>query len=386
MIRSMTGYGRAQAVVGTMSITVEIKSVNHRYFEFNSRVPRSYGFLEEKLKSYVGSRVSRGKVECYVSVENLEDDEIEILVNHSLAESYLNALKELAERNELNLRDDLAMSSLARYNDIFTTHKKEADEEKIWNAVKEVASAAVDKFILMRETEGEKLKNDVLYRADLILDKVSIIEQRSPETVKEYNDKLLARINEFLSDVQVDEQRLLTECAIFADKVAVAEETVRLRSHIDQLRQFLESSEAVGRKTDFLVQEMNREANTIGSKAQDVTIARNVIDIKAEIEKIREQIQNIEWGILMKLINVGFGNAVNADRVVAIVSTDSAPIKRIISEAKDKRMLIDATQGRKTQAVIIMDSDHVVSTYLKAETILNRVENIDGTEGTVYGE
>ncbi len=294
MIRSMTGYGRSQAVVDTMNITVELKSVNHRYFEFNSRVPRNYGFLDEKLKSYIGSRVSRGKVECYVSVENLEDDEIEILVNHSLAKSYLNALKDLAETNELNLRDDLAMSSLARYNDIFTVHKKEADEEKIWNAVKSVTETAVDKFISMRETEGEKLKNDVLSRANLILEKVSIIEERSPETVKEYNDKLLARINEFLSDVQVDEQRILTECAIFADKVAVAEETVRLRSHIDQLRQFLESDEAVGRKTDFLVQEMNREANTIGSKAQDVTIARNVIDIKAEIEKIREQIQNIE--------------------------------------------------------------------------------------------
>lgn len=294
MIRSMTGYGRSQAVVDTMNITVELKSVNHRYFEFNSRVPRNYGFLDEKLKSYIGSRVSRGKVECYVSVENLEDDEIEILVNHSLAQSYLGALKELAERNELNLRDDLAMSSLARYNDIFTVHKQEADEEKIWNAVKSVAETAVDKFIEMRETEGNKLKNDVLSRADLILRKVSLIEERSPETVKEYNEKLLARINEFLSDVQVDEQRLLTECAIFADKVAVAEETVRLRSHIDQLRQFLESDEAVGRKTDFLVQEMNREANTIGSKAQDVTIARCVIDIKAEIEKIREQIQNIE--------------------------------------------------------------------------------------------
>ncbi len=294
MIRSMTGYGRSQAVVDTINVTVELKSVNHRYFEFNSRVPRNYGFLEEKLKSYVGSRVSRGKVECYVSVENLEDDDVEILVNHSLAKSYLNALTELAEKNSLNLRDDLAMSSLARYNDIFIIHKQEADEEKIWNAVKSVAEVAVNKFIEMREAEGEKLKNDVLSRADTILEKVSEIEERSPQTVKEYNDKLLARINEFLSDVQVDEQRLLTECAIFADKVAVAEETVRLRSHIDQLRMFLESSEAVGRKTDFLVQEMNREANTIGSKAQDVPIARNVIDIKAEIEKIREQIQNIE--------------------------------------------------------------------------------------------
>ena len=294
MIRSMTGYGRSQAVVDTMNITVELKSVNHRYFEFNSRVPRNYGFLDEKLKSYIGSRVSRGKVECYVSVENLEDDEIEILVNHSLAQSYLGALKELAERNELNLRDDLAMSSLARYNDIFTVHKQEADEEKIWNAVKTVAEKAVDKFIEMRETEGNKLKNDVLSRADLILQKVSVIEERSPQTVKEYNDKLLARINEFLSDVQVDEQRLLTECAIFADKVAVAEETVRLRSHIDQLRQFLDSNEAVGRKTDFLVQEMNREANTILSKANDLETSNYAIDLKTGIEKVREQIQNIE--------------------------------------------------------------------------------------------
>lgn len=294
MIRSMTGYGRAQATVGTINVTVELKSVNHRYFEFNSRVPRNYGFLEEKLKSFVGSLVSRGKVECYVSVENLEDSDVEILVNHGLASSYLKAYRELAERNELDIRDDLAISSLVRNSDIFTVHKQEADEEKIWEAVKSVAAEAVAKFIAMREAEGEKLKNDVLSRAEFILNKVSVIEERSPETVKEYNDKLLSRINEFLSDVQVDEQRLLTECAIFADKVAVAEETVRLRSHIDQLGQFLNSTEAVGRKIDFLVQEMNREANTIGSKAQDVTIARCVIDIKAEIEKIREQIQNIE--------------------------------------------------------------------------------------------
>lgn len=294
MIRSMTGFGRAQMMVDSMSITVELRSVNHRYFEFNSRVPRSYGFLEEKLKNFVGSLVARGKVECYVSVENLEDSEVEILVNHSLASSYINALNELADRNDLTLRDDLVLSTLARNNDIFAIHKQEADEDRIWNAVKTVTEEAVSKFVSMREVEGEKLKNDVLFRADEILKKVSIIEERSPETVKEYNDKLLARINEFLSDVQVDEQRILTECAIFADKVAVAEETVRLRSHIDQLRQFMESNEAIGRKIDFLVQEMNREANTIGSKAQDVTIARSVIDIKAEIEKIREQIQNIE--------------------------------------------------------------------------------------------
>ncbi|MGN0539356.1 MAG: YicC/YloC family endoribonuclease [Candidatus Fimenecus sp.] len=294
MIRSMTGYGRAQATVDSMNITVEIKSVNHRYFEFSSRVPRNYGFLDEKLKSYINTLVSRGKTECYVSIENLEEGDAEILVNQSLADSYLKAFRELADKNDLTLRDDLALSSLIRCNDIFTVHKNEADEERIWNAVKTVTEIALNNFIAMREVEGEKLKNDVLSRAETILTNVETIEKRSPETVKEYNDKLLARINEFLSNVQVDEQRLMAECAIFADKVAVAEETVRLRSHIDQLRQFLSSDEAIGRKTDFLVQEMNREANTIGSKAQDVTIARCVIDIKAEIEKIREQIQNIE--------------------------------------------------------------------------------------------
>ncbi len=294
MVKSMTGYGRAQRTVDSYNVTVEIKSVNHRYFEFNSRVPRNYGFLEEKLKSFVNSLVSRGKIECYVSVENLEESDVEILVNHSFAKTYLNALEELAEANGLTLRDDLAISSLVHNSDVFSTHKPEADEDRIWTAVKTVAEEAVNNFVKMREAEGEKLKADVLSRADFILSKVEHIEKRSPETVKEYNDKLFARISEFLSNVQLDEQRILTECAIFADKVAVAEETVRLRSHIDQLKQFLEVDEAIGRKIDFLVQEMNREANTIGSKAQDVEIARCVIDIKAEIEKIREQIQNIE--------------------------------------------------------------------------------------------
>lgn len=294
MIRSMTGYGRASGEIGSMNITVELKSVNHRYFEFSSRVPRNYGFLDEKLKSFIGASVSRGKVECYVSIESTAEDDVEISVNHALASAYLNALNELADENDLTLRDDMAVSSLIRYNDIFTVSKKEADEEETWSAVKTVVQEALSKFIAMRETEGERMKDDVLSRADIIIAKVQEIEKRSPDTVREYNEKLLARINEYLGDVQLDEQRLLTECAIFADKIAVAEETVRLRSHIDQLRQFLNSSEAVGRKTDFLVQEMNREANTIGSKAQDVSIARNVIDIKAEIEKIREQIQNIE--------------------------------------------------------------------------------------------
>ncbi|MDD6012324.1 MAG: YicC family protein [Oscillospiraceae bacterium] len=292
MIRSMTGFGRAQENIDGMSITVEIKSVNHRYFDFSSRVPRNYGFLDEKLKSYVQSCVSRGKIECYVQIEELESDDCIVSVNHSLAGGYIAALRELSERYALT--DDVTVSTIAKYHDIFSVHKSEADEQRIWQAVKSVADEAVASFVAMREKEGEKLRDDILSRCDLILENVSFIEERSPETVKEYNEKLLERMKSVLGDVSVDEQRLLTEAAIYADKIAVAEETVRLRSHVAQMHEFMESKTAIGRKMDFLVQEFNREANTIGSKAQDVAIAKKVIDIKAEIEKIREQVQNIE--------------------------------------------------------------------------------------------
>ncbi|MCR5485883.1 MAG: YicC family protein [Clostridiales bacterium] len=292
MIKSMTGYGRAQETRDGMSITVEIKSVNHRYFEFSSRVPRGYGFLEEKLKSYLQTVIARGKVECFVQIETLEEGEAVVSLNASLAAGYINAFKEMSER--FGIENDVTTSSLSRFGDIFSVHKEESDEEKIWEDVKAVTIEAAERFIKMRETEGIKLKNDVLSRADKIIENVAFIEERSPQTVQEYNEKLLQRMKTVLEDVHVDEQRILTEAAIYADKVAVAEETVRLRSHIDQLRTLFGSEEAVGRKLDFLVQEINREANTIGSKAQDVAIARKVIDIKAEVEKIREQIQNIE--------------------------------------------------------------------------------------------
>lgn len=292
MVKSMTGFGRADEIIDGLSITVEIKSVNHKYFEFYAKVPRMYGFLEEKLKSYINSVISRGKIECYVGIECLEDTETEIIVNHALAEGYLKAIKELSEK--FGLDGEISAASVSRYPDVLTLHKAPEDEDKIWASVQGVVIKALEKFVSMRAAEGERLKADVLSRADTILENVSFIEERSPKTVREYNDKLILRMKELLGDASVDEQRLLNEAAIFADKVAVAEETVRLRSHIDQLHQFLESDEAIGRKLDFLVQEMNREANTIGSKAQDVDIARRVISIKAEVEKIREQIQNIE--------------------------------------------------------------------------------------------
>lgn len=292
MLKSMTGFGRALKEIDGYIITVELKSVNHRYFEFNCRLPRQYGFVEDKIKSYVNSRVSRGKIDCFVTIEALNTEDAQVVVNHTLAGAYVKALEEIAETYDL--KEDFGASSISRYPDVLVVKKADEDEEKIWSYVKDVTAEAVDKFIEMRQIEGEKMRDDVYSRSEYILDCVSYIERRSPETVKEYNDKLITRVHELLGDVSLDENRILQEVAIYADKVAVAEETVRLRSHIDQLHSFLNSEDAIGRKMDFLVQEMNRETNTIGSKANDVDIARKVVDIKAEIEKIREQIQNIE--------------------------------------------------------------------------------------------
>ena len=292
MIRSMTGFGRYEDTINGRDIIIEIKSVNHRYFEFSSRITRGYGFLEEKLKSYLQSQVSREKIDVYVSIETLEDTDVQVLVNHSVAAGYVNALHELAQR--YHLRDDISVSTVSRNSDIFTIHKAPDDEEIIWNSVKSVADTALNAFIRMREAEGMRLKADVLQRAETILQTVDKIEERSPQTVVEYQQKLQLRLAEMLSDANIDSQRILTEAAIFADKIAVAEETVRLRSHFEQLSNMLNSDEAIGRKLDFIVQEMNREANTIGSKCVDSQIAYMVVDIKAEIEKIREQIQNIE--------------------------------------------------------------------------------------------
>ena len=292
MIRSMTGYGRSEQIVDGRAVTVEIKSVNHRYFEFSCRTTRGYSFLEEKLKSFLQGRITRGKVDAYISVEALESAQTQVLVNHSLAEGYVQALRELAER--YGLRDDISVSTVSRYSDIFSVHKAPEDEEAVWSSVQQAAEEALKNFLAMREAEGERLRADVLSRAGTIMKLVDEIETRSPQTVAEYQERLRQKIQELLGDNTVDEQRLLTETAIFADKVAVAEETVRLRSHFRQMEEMMKTDAPIGRKLDFLVQEMNREANTIGSKANDVDMARIVVDIKSEIEKIREQIQNIE--------------------------------------------------------------------------------------------
>lgn len=292
MLRSMTGYGRGEATVDGCRIVFEIKSVNHKYFEFNSRISRGYLFLEDRLKAYVQSKISRGKVDVFLQIEPLEEADVQVLVNHALASGYLSALRELKERYQLP--DEPTLALMSRYSDVFSVHKAPADEDAMWNAVRQVADMAIASFLKMREAEGARLQEDILEKAAEVITLVDQIEQITPETVESYRERLQGKIQELLQDNRFDEQRLLTEVAIFADKVAVDEETVRLRSHFQQLRKLVDSQGPVGRKIDFLVQEMNREANTIGSKSVNSQIAYLVVDIKALIEKIREQVQNVE--------------------------------------------------------------------------------------------
>ncbi len=292
MIRSMTGYGAAEEIINGRSVRVEIKSVNHRYFEFSAKVPRSFGFLEERMKRLLSGNISRGKVDVGIFIQTIEGPSEDISINKEVVKSYVEALRSV--KDEFNLKDDLTLSAISKFPDVFTVIKAETDEEQLWNDVKTVAEKAIVAFVAMRETEGEKMKADVLERAAFIEEKVAFVEKRSPETVKEYRERLYAKMREVLENSQIDDARIVQEAAVYSDKVAVDEETVRLRSHLSQLRKIVDFNEPVGRKLDFLIQEVNRETNTIGSKCSDFEIAQVVVDIKSEIEKIREQIQNIE--------------------------------------------------------------------------------------------
>ena len=291
-MKSMTGYGRAREEKNGRTITVELRAVNHRYLDCTVKAPRQYGFLDDAVKKAAAARIARGKVEVFVSVETQEGGDIAVTVNHTLAKRYLDALHDLSET--YGLRDDVTVAVLAKMPDVLGSERIEQDADELTRDVLEVFAAACDGFDQMRCREGEKLAEDVRGRCAAIERMVGAVEQRSPERVREYREKLLARMQEVLADTSIDETRILTEAAIYADKTAVDEETVRLRSHLTQMDGMLRETQPVGRKLDFLVQEMNREANTIGSKANDVDMARIAVDIKSEIEKIREQIQNIE--------------------------------------------------------------------------------------------
>jgi len=292
MVKSMTGYGRGEAVLNGRTITVEVRSVNNRYLDCSVKVPRLYIFAEDAIKSRVQSNISRGKVDVFVTIENIEGEQVVISVNQPVADSYYNALTSLRDRYQL--RDDISVSLLSRFQDVLLVEKSQEDVEAVAKDICTVLDTALADFTAMRQREGEKLAQDIRSRASTIAQLLAKVEERSPQTVSEYRTKLENRMREVLSNTQLEESRILTEAAIFADKVAVDEETVRLHSHLGQLAEMLDSGVPIGRKLDFLIQEFNREANTIGSKCTDLEISRHVVDIKAEIEKIREQVQNVE--------------------------------------------------------------------------------------------
>ncbi len=289
---SMTGYGSAKGSVEGQEITVELKSVNNRYLDCSVRLPRNFLFAEDTVKQAVSVGVSRGKVDVFVSAQASQDSGTVVSVNEELARGYRDAVARIAET--LGLESGLNAFSLARFPDVLTVERRELDKDKAAAALSEITAKAVEEFNAMREREGERLRRDMLGKLETIEGLVSVVEERSPQTVKEYRERLEARLRDILADRSLDEQRVITEAAIFADRTAVDEETVRLRSHIAQFRTMLEEGSPIGRKMDFLVQEFNRESNTIGSKCSDASLAKVVVDLKSEIEKIREQLQNVE--------------------------------------------------------------------------------------------
>ncbi len=288
----MTGYGRAVETIDGREITAELRSVNNRYLDCTVKMPRLYAFAEDSVKTHVKSAISRGKVDVFIAVNVMEDMQMRISVNHPVLEGYLSAMRSIA--SDYGVRDDISVTALSRLPDVFVVEKAEEDEEKLTQDILSVVDKALEKFTAMRTTEGAALEADLRGRAATILTLVEKVEQRSPVTLAEYRARLTEKMQEVLQSTTIDEGRILQEAAIYADKIAVDEETVRLRSHLNQLETMLTNGGAIGRKLDFLLQELNREANTIGSKGNDLEQARTVVEIKAELEKIREQTQNIE--------------------------------------------------------------------------------------------
>ena len=292
MIRSMTGYGRAVQTIDGREITVELRSVNNRYLDCTVKLPRMFSFAEDSVKNRVKAAVSRGKVDVYIGVNAVQTADVQVAVNRPVLESYLAALRQI--ETEYGVRDDVTVMSLARLPDVFSVEKTQEDEQKLTQDILSVAEEAISRYNAMRETEGAALEADLRGRAATILERVALVEQRSPATVAEYRERLRQKMQEVLQNTAIDEGRILQEAAIYADRIAVDEETVRLRSHLAQLGDMLTKGGAIGRKLDFLLQELNRETNTIGSKCNDLELSNIVVEMKAELEKIREQTQNIE--------------------------------------------------------------------------------------------
>lgn len=292
MVHSMTGYGRSVQTIGGKEITVELRSVNNRFLDCSVKLPRAFSYAEDAVKQAVRQSVARGKVDVFVGIQVTQDENVRISLNRPVLEGYLEALHTIAR--DYSVRDDISATAMARFPEVFVVERAEEDEKRNVADILCVVEAALEAYNTMRQTEGAAMVADLRSRAAAIEADVTKIESRSPQTVKEYHDRLLAKLREVLDNANIDESRIVTEAAIFADKVCVDEETVRLRSHLNQLEALLRGGGAIGRKLDFLLQEMNRETNTIGSKCNDLELTRYVVEIKSELEKIREQIQNIE--------------------------------------------------------------------------------------------
>ena len=292
MIKSMTGFGRAEVMEENRKFTVEIKSVNHRYFDVNIKMPKKLGFFESAIRNLLKEYMQRGKVDVFITYEDYNENNVALKYNEEIAREYLTHLNAMAE--QFDLQNDITVGKLSKYPEVFTMEEQDVDEKELWSVLEKALRQACEQFVASRITEGENLKKDLVEKLDEMLKNVDFIEERSPQILSDYRSRLEAKVKELLEDTQIDDGRIAAEVTIYADKVCVDEETVRLRSHLQQLDGMLNEVKPVGRKLDFLVQEMNRETNTIGSKCQDLDITRIVVDMKAEIEKIREQIQNLE--------------------------------------------------------------------------------------------
>ena len=292
MIKSMTGFGRCEVTEDNRKVIIEMKSVNHRYLDVNMKMPKKLSAFESSIRNLLKEYIQRGKVDVFVTYEDYNEENFALKYNESLAGEYLNYFRQMAEK--FGIENDIKVSSLSRYPEVFTMEQQEADEEKLWAILEKALKGACEQFVASRQAEGENLKTDLIAKLDTLLTYVDFIEERSPQIIKEYREKLEARVMEILADKQIDDARIATEVTIFADKVCVDEELVRLRSHIQAMKDTLLAGGGIGRKLDFIAQEMNREANTILSKANDITISDMGINLKTDIEKIREQIQNIE--------------------------------------------------------------------------------------------
>ena len=374
MIRSMTGYGRGESKAEYFWV-VELKSVNHRFLDIYVRLPRPWLQLEEKIKNFIKEKISRGRVDVFVS---LKSDNIpsEIKIDKNIVENYYKKLVEI--KQDIGFEGPISLSLLSMMPEIFSLEELEPSEQDMWDSLEPALNEAVSNLIVMRQKEGHNLWQDILMRLQIIEDKTEQIYARSDVVVEEYRQRLVQNIQKLAQDITLDPERLEAEVVLFAERSNITEEVIRLRSHIEQLRGMENSDGSVGKKMEFIIQEMYRETNTIGSKSSDNDIIKEVIEIKSELEKIRNKskILNKEFGgniVEIKLINIGFGNIVSANRIIAIVSPESAPIKRIIQEARDRGMLIDATYGRRTRAVIITDSDHVILSAVQPETVAHRL-------------